>query len=92
MNMPIIRLEVQGMKHTITHALMEHQTQMDEDIQKAVEDYCSEENISRVITQACRAELEQAIKEEVSSFFRYGDGRKAIKAAVGANLMAQEEA
>ena len=91
MSIPIIRLEVQSMKHSIMVALTEHQAQMDEDIQKAVEAYCTDENISRVVRAAATAEMEQAIKEEVGAFFKYGDGRKAVRAAVRDGLINKGE-
>lgn len=86
MSIPIIRLHVEGMKHSIITALTEYQAQMDEDVKKAVESYCTEENVSRVVREAAAAEIDKAIKDEIHHFFSYGEGRKIVRAAVQAGL------
>ena len=82
MQLPIIRLEVEGMRRTISAALAEHAVQMDEDIRQAVDEYCTPENLRMVVKNAAWVHLQAAIKEEVKAFFSYGDGRKAVAAAV----------
>jgi len=83
---PIIRLEVSGMKHTILRAFSEYMTDLDSDVQAAVETYCSGENIKRVIAAVVSTEIEMAIREETHNYFRYGKGREIIKAAVARRL------
>ena len=90
MNLPIIQLSVESMKHTVSVALMQHQAQMDSDIQAAVERYCTPENIGRVIQRAATSALEGAIKAEVDAFFRYGAGRQAVAAAVKESILKKE--
>jgi hypothetical protein len=90
MNIPVIRLEVQGMKYSIQTALMQHAAQMDADIQAAVEAYCTPENLSEVIRKAARDALATAIKDEVDKFFRYGNGRKAVAEAVKESILKNE--
>ena len=87
MDIPIVRLEIQRMKHTICTALAEHSAKMDSDIQKAIEDFCTEENIDRVIREATYKILDCTIREEVEAFFRYGPGRNVIAAAVKEKLL-----
>lgn len=83
MNIPIITLEVQAMRHTVKSALLLHAAQMDKDIQAAVDAYCTPENIGQVVRETARAEINEAVKEEVRNFFRYSpNGRKAIREAV----------
>lgn len=84
---PIIRLEVSGMKRTIVAALFEHQAQMDADIVNAVERYCEPENIARIVHEAARSALHNAIQEEVNYFFLYGNGRTAVIEAVKESLL-----
>jgi hypothetical protein len=83
---PIIRLEVEGMKHGILVALSEYAAKVDADIQAAVERYCQPENIARVVQAAAERSIDIAIKEEIDRFFRFGDGRRAISAAVEEQL------
>ena len=83
MTIPIIRLEVERMKQTILHALPQHAVAMDESVRKAIEAYCTPENIDLIISQAVTNNLNEAIKEEVRSFFQYSKpGRKAVREAV----------
>lgn len=91
MNIPIIRLEIEGMKQTIMHAMTQHLAQMDVDIQAAVENLCTPARILEVITATAQKEIDQVIKTEVESFYRYGKGREAVKQAV-ARALEREEA
>jgi hypothetical protein len=87
MNIPIIKLEVQGMKHTVQTALAQYAAQMDSSVQAAIEAYCSDDNLNAVINAAVRGALEEAIKSEVQDYFRWsGAGREAVRAAVTEHL------
>ena len=86
MTIPIIRLEVEGMKHQIMVALTAYAAQMDSDIQAAVDEYCTPEHITATVKNIAKGEIDKAIKEEVSKFFSYGNGRTAIMEAVKATL------
>jgi len=88
--MPIIRLEIEGMKQQICIALSEYSMQMDKDIQTAVDAYCTPENITRIVRQAAFNALNYVIKEEVDKFFRYGEGRKAVAEAVKGSILNKE--
>lgn len=83
MNIPIIRLEVEGMKHTLLTALSHHSAEMDANVQQAVESYCTEANLTAVINETVKYEMDMAVKEEVRNFFGYGKaGRRAVKEAI----------
>lgn len=87
MIVPIIRLEVEAMRHTIQVALSQHSAQLDQNIQSAIEEYCTADNIERVVKKAAAAALDVAIKEEVDRFFRYGAGREAVAASVKESIL-----
>lgn len=83
MNVPIISLEVQGMKNTMKLALMKEAALLDAAIQKAVEDYCTEENINSIVRREAMQQLDVALKQEVQDFFQWsGAGRAAVREAV----------
>lgn len=86
MNIPVIRLEVQGMKHTMQVAVTEYLAKMDEDIQRAVETVCTPENVAQIIRTHAQAAIDDVLKREISNYFLYGQGREAVKAAVTAQL------
>ena len=83
MPIPIIRLEVERMKQTILQALPQHVAAMDESVREAIEAYCTPENIGSIISQAVTNNLNEAVKDEVRSFFQYSKpGREAVREAV----------
>ena len=83
MEFPIIRIDVERMRHTLSVALMEHSSMLADEMQKAVSEYITDTNIKNVIHQQARQHIDAAVKEEVQNFFRYtGAGRAAIKEAV----------
>jgi len=83
MNVPIIKLEVEGMRHTVTTALSQHSAEIDENIRKAINFYCSPDNIENVIHKEVTEAIDNAVKEEIRSFFKYSKpGRQAIREAV----------
>lgn len=89
-HIPLIRLEVEGMRHTLVTALTQHQAMLDEELVKAVNTYCEPDNISRIIQEMAREELGRAIAEEVENFFRRGNGRAAVAKAVKQALLNNE--
>ena len=87
MNVPIIQLSIESMKHTLHTALTEHAALMDTSIQQAVEEYCTPENIDSVVKKAAMQALDIAVKEEIRNFFGFGRaGRAAVREAVVAWL------
>lgn len=90
MNMPIIRLEVEGMRYAVMTALTEHQAQMDSDIRAAVDAYCTPDNLAAVVKEVATRALDAAIRDEVDRFFRWGAGREAVAAAVKEKILAKE--
>lgn len=86
-NIPIIKLEIQGMKHTIQAALTARAAQLDTSLQAAVEAYCTDENIEYIVKQEVTTALNAAIKEEIRSYFQWSKpGRQAVREAVIAHL------
>jgi hypothetical protein len=90
MGIPIIRMEIEHMRQSIVMALTEYAARMDADIKAAVEEYCTPENLRNVISVAARNTLDAVIKEEVSNFFRYGEGRKHIAEVIREKLINRE--
>jgi len=71
------------MKHTVLTSLQQHSAEMDADVQQAVESYCTEENLIKIINEEVKREMDNAVREEVRNFFGYGkQGRRAVKEAI----------
>lgn len=83
MNIPIISLEIQGMRHTIKTALMREAAALDKGVQDALDKLCTEENVTRIVQEEARRQIEAALKEEVQNFFHWNNaGRAAVREAV----------
>lgn len=82
MNPPLLRLELEGMKHTILTLLGDQAGLLNKEFEQAVEDYCTPENLEHIIREQTATSIEAAIKEEIRNFYLYGKGRAVIKAAV----------
>lgn len=90
MNIPIITLEIQGMRNTILAALTDHAAKLDKGIQDALDKLCTEENVTRIVHDEARRQLDAALKEEVQNFFRWNNaGRAAVRQAVHEHLARQ---
>lgn len=87
--LPIIRLEVESMKRTIRVALTDYMVRMDQDVKQAIEDICTPEYVQGVLRDAVRNALAVGIREEVTNFFNYGEGRKIVAAAVRQKLLSE---
>jgi pyruvate/2-oxoglutarate dehydrogenase complex dihydrolipoamide dehydrogenase (E3) component len=92
MNAPIIRLEIEGMKHTVMHAMTQYMYQMDADIKDAIERACRPEIILALIEKTARQEIEKAVVNEVEAFYRYGEGHAVIRDVVMASMLKAREA
>lgn len=86
MNLPIIRLEVKGMRQQIAIAFTQFQLSQDAMVKDAIAKVCTPENVQRVIDEAVEKELESGIRTTVEDFYRYGDGRKLVTDLVIAKL------
>lgn len=90
-SLPIIRLEVEGMRRQIVTALTEHQAEMDEMVKQAVEEATKPEHVKQVVRKEVSRTLDKVVQEEVQNFFRYdGEGRKVIAKAVKQKLLDKE--
>ncbi len=83
MSLPIISLEVQGMKHTMKMMLAKEAALLDASLQRAVEEFCTEENLNNIVRKEAMRQLEEAVKQEVRNFFSFNAaGRLAVREAV----------
>lgn len=84
--MPIIKLEVEQMKHFMMVALSEYTTQIDETLKLSIEAYCTPENLQRVIGEEVQRTLNLVIREQVKNWFTFGEGHRVVKEAVEQKL------
>jgi len=88
--LPIIRLELEGFRHSIVAMLTEHAAKMDVDIRNAVESYLTSANVAEVIAGTVRATINEQIRASIESHYKYGEGRKIIDSEVTRVLAAMD--
>jgi hypothetical protein len=81
-----LKLTMDNMQLTVLRCINEHLTGLDVEISKAVKEICTPDNIIAEIRPIAEACLHRALKEEMEAYFRYGPGRKSIKAEVFSSL------
>lgn len=79
---PIIRLEIESMKHAISIALNERMLSMDADIQAALDELCTVERIRAEIKQAVDRAIPGEIARIVAGLFHWGPARDQMDEAV----------
>ena len=83
LNIPVIRLEIQGMQHAIHAALTSELVKLDADVKRAVEVACAPENVNRILNEQVQQQIELALKDAVHHWFLHTeDGQGLIKREV----------
>jgi len=86
MNLPIVKIELSGMRQQVLHAFSDWQLQQDAMVRTAVEQVCTPENVQRLLNETVANELNNLIRESAESFFKYGEGREFVEHLVIAKL------
>lgn len=86
-NIPVIRIELERMQHTLRVALHDYATQLDADLQAAVKSYCTQGRLRDVIYTMVNATLDNVIRLEIQRFFTHGEGRAVIANAIKERLL-----
>lgn len=81
-----IRIDVEGMRQNLHSMLLLHQGQLTEQMQAAVDEALNVERIDAMLRNEARRLVDEALKQEVGNFFRYGKGRLALRDVVNSYL------
>jgi tRNA A37 N6-isopentenylltransferase MiaA len=79
---PILKLELQSAQQSFVMAFTEQSLKTDTMVIEAIQKFATPENLQSILDREVARALEAAIVQEVDSFYRYGKGREAVKAAV----------
>ena len=85
-NIPIIKLEVERMKHTILTCLSDYQLRMDASIKAEIERVCESGELKRLIAEAVQDGIMTGVKKEIEDFYKWGKGAEAIRESVKKGL------
>ena len=89
---PVVRIEVEQMRHSIMKAFSERQLVRDEMVKEAIERATEPERVTEVIDREVRRVLDKTIRDEVERFFRHsGEGREIIAEAVKEKLLSRDD-
>lgn len=83
---PIVKITLQGMEHSICHAMSNHLAQMDtqcqEAVKRAVENFDYAGEVSRMATAMVRDGIKRALEKEIG----YGASYEAVQRVAGAMI------
>lgn len=82
MSLPIIKIEIEQMRHAIMHAFTEHQFQVSEEVERQLEHVIQNYNYEAAIRDAAYKAMDEAIK----NYFGYGEGYQIIHSAINESL------
>jgi hypothetical protein len=83
---PVIRIEIERMRQTMSTMLSDQAALVDAELQAALDRFCQPDNIKRVVQEAAHAALKSALTSEISNFFHMGAGRRTLAAEVQQQL------
>lgn len=84
--MPVVSVELEGMKLHLKHAIAERQGWLDEWLEKQLNELLTPERLEADLKHQARDIIDRLVREEVEAYFRYGDGRSRIREAVEREL------
>lgn len=84
-----IHLELRGLQLHIMDMMAYQQEKLQGMIKEAIEREVTSDAIQRIIETSARELLERSVREEMESYFRHGEGHKAISKRV-ASIIAKE--
>jgi hypothetical protein len=85
-NIPVIRIEFERMRHSIMSMVSQQNLEFDQYFQEALDSYCSEESVRRLIDSETKKAIDAAMKQEIGDYFKFGQGRHTLRRAIHAKL------
>ncbi len=89
---PIIRLELDHMKQTMLHMFSEKQLDLSEEVKRAMDRVCTQENIQAHVNEAARQVVESAVKDAVRHWWLTApEGQALIKEEINRRMKEEAE-
>lgn len=82
----VLRVELERAKLSFQAMLTDAMVVRDAEVRDAIERALTPEALSAVVQQEVKRAVEQAVREEVERFYRYGKGRQVVRQAVDRQL------
>ena len=87
MNVPIISVQIEGMRQQLKVALSEFAMKQDAMFQQAVDSVMQPETVRQLLEESASKYLREEIDSQLKNFFRYGKGREFIEDEITNSLM-----
>jgi hypothetical protein len=84
--MPIIKLELRDMKYNVMHAFNCHTEEIKAEIEKQMEVVINNFPFAEEIKRMTHRVISEAIQISLESYFKYGEGKKAISDMMDSSL------
>lgn len=88
---PVIRLELQSMKHSVVNALSAYHSDVERTVSQQLDEVIKNFDFGAVVQSTATEALNKAIKTAVESYFMYGRGRAMVDKIVADILSGGEE-
>ena len=87
MNMPIIRIEVEQMKHSMLHAFNQTQMEISEEVKRALDRACAPELIQQHINEVAHRVIKEATQTAIERWWAMSaEGQKLVQEAVAKRM------
>jgi len=80
--LPLIRLEIEEMKHAILHHFNLYQKDVSDTVKKEIEKSIKEFDFVNAVKKA----TEEILQSEIEAYFKYGEGFKMIQESIKETL------
>lgn len=84
--MPIIKIEIDGMRQSIAHALSTYHQDIEGYVDKNLKQVVETFDYETLIRQVARESITKAVTQAIQSYFSYGEGYKEIEETITAVL------
>jgi len=85
-DMMVFTMEMDNVKRSFSHAISDHNNQINSMIKESVDKLCTVENIQNIINNKAEEIVKSCVEQSIKDFYMFGPGRTAIKKLVEDHL------
>jgi len=86
LEMPRIRIELESMKYEVVHAFLKHNDEIEQFVEKELNRVIAEYPFMEQVTRIANQVIADAVKDCLTNYFRYGDGKEMIETVIKSAL------
>ncbi len=83
-NMPMIRLELEGMRQAILHSFLKYNSELNKAVDEALKNAVSADSFFELVDREVREAVNECVAKEIKGYFGWGEGRKMISETIEA--------